>query len=508
MKRAFLLVSFVLSSLFVTGLRSYGQCNSPNEISDGKGLPVELSEANKLWEIELGSHQYSIPTVDGGKIFIGINDSGLSHPILKETGGGIVMCLDEATGEMIWQLVLPRFRKELHKPHYFNQWQCGVCSGAVVEGDRIYLVGSRGDVLCLDRNGQANGNDGPFMDEAQYMGVPKESEVQLTASDGDIIWRYDMITKLRIYPHDVCGSTVLVHGDMLYVCTSNGVDSTHEHVTNELAPSLIVLDKRTGRLIAKDDEKIGTRLFHGQWSSPAAGQVNGKTLIFFGDGVGILHAFEPPSASAEGQVQILKKAWSHDCNPPEYRIRDGKVLPYSLSWRKTPEGPSEIISTPIFYDNRVYVAIGQSPYHGRGGGMLSCIDAASGDEIWSSKLVDRSLSTVCIVEGLLYISDFTGNLHCFDADTGKRYWVHDLGSGVWCASPLVANGKIYIGTEGRDFWVLKAGKEKQVLSESLLESIAITAVTANSVLYIPTQRKLCAYRKAPIATGDHLTKGR
>ena len=59
-----------------------------------------------------------------------------------------------------------------------------------------------------------------------------------------------------------------------------------------LAPSLIVLDKHTGRLAATDDEQIGTRLLHGQWSSPSLGQVGGKTLVFFGGGDGVCYAFE------------------------------------------------------------------------------------------------------------------------------------------------------------------------------------------------------------------------
>ena len=107
-----------------------------------------------------------------------------------------------------------------------------------------------------------------------------------------------MIDDLDVWPQDASNCSVLVHGDFVYVCTSNGVDRSHIRVPRPLAPSLIVLDKKTGRLVAQDDEKIGTRLFHGHWCSPSLGQVNGQELIFWGGGEGVCYAFEPVTATA------------------------------------------------------------------------------------------------------------------------------------------------------------------------------------------------------------------
>jgi hypothetical protein len=280
---------------------------------------------------------------------------------------------------------------------------------------------------------------------------------------------------------------------LLYACTSNGIDDQHDKVPRPNAPTLIVLDKRTGRLVARDDEKIGRRQFHGNWSSPSAGRVNGRTLIFFGGGDGILYAFEPPHSSSPGAgVQILKKVWSRDCNPSEYKFRDGKPVPHSTNSFRTTDGASEIIGAPVFYRGRVYVAIGQSPVYGVGRGCLSCVDAATGAIVWSSKQVERSLATPAIASGLLYIPDLAGNLHCFDARTGQRYWVHSLEGKAWCASAFVADGKVYAGTENNLLWVLKAGKEKRVLSRTRLNSAPITPAAVDGVLYIPTQQTLTA----------------
>ena len=339
------------------------------------------------------------------------------------------------------------------------------------------------------------------------MGLAGTPGTKLQPADGDILWRYNLITGLGVVLHDVCGSTLLVQGNLLYACTSNGIDDKHDKIPRPLAPTLVVLDKRTGRLVAQDNEKIGERMLHCNWSSPSAGRVKGKILVFFGGGDGVLYAFEPPSPSADSGVQNLKKAWSYDCNPLEFRIRDGQPVPYSKSSKNSPEGPSEIIGTPVFHEGRVYVAIGQSPIHGVGQGQLSCVDAATGVRVWSSGLVERTLATVAIADGLLYIPDYTGNLHCFDARTGERYWVHPLESKTWGASAFVADGKVYAGTEANVLWVLKAGKEKQVLSKTRLKATPITPTGVDGVLYVPTQRSLIAIPGKPAASSAGSTGG-
>jgi outer membrane protein assembly factor BamB len=471
----------------------WGGTTSPNMVAAATGLPDDPGNCTPRWEVKLGTHQYSIPTIDRGRVYIGAGDAGVSRPGFTPTGGGIVMCVEQATGQLLWQLASPRYMPGVKPPFHFDQWKCGICSGPVVDGDRVYVVGNRGDILCLDRDGQAHGHAGSFTNELAYMGITNcPPDNARGPTDGRIIWRYDMLSELGIVPHDVCGSTLLIVGDLLYACTSNGLDDRHKKVPAPLAPTLIVLDKKTGRLVARDDEKIGQRLFHCNWSSPSAGQVNGRMLIFFGGGDGILYAFEPPVPAPDGSVQLLKKVWSYDCNPPAYRFRDGQPVPYSLWNRNSPDGPSEIIGTPVCHNGRVFVAIGQSPVHGNGHGCLSCVEAATGQKIWDSQLVDRTLATPAIADGLLYLPDTTGNLHCFDAVTGHRYWVHPLGAKCWIASAFVSDGKVYASTEDSVLWVLKHDKALHVLSRTQLKSRAITPTAVTGVLYLPTQRGLLA----------------
>jgi len=490
-----------------------------NMVSDEKGLPDSFEPGKKgsqgqgidpqttrnvRWTARLGSQTYGNTTIAGGRVFIGTNDDDLGDPRYESTRGGLLKCFDELSGRLLWQLVMPR-RPPSHKGMLYDHLDLGVCSSPTVDGDRVYVVSSRGEVLCLDVHGMADGNEGPFTDEAQYSVPRGKPPVPPGSNDGDIIWMFDMIADLPCCPQDASCSSILIHGDLLYVGTSNGVDQSHDRVPFPLAPSLIVLDKKTGRLVAADDEKIGTRLFHGQWSSPSLGKVGQQTLIFFGAGDGLCYAFEAVTAVSQSPGP-LRKVWSFDCNPPEYKFRDGKPIRYRDGDKRqnrgnrndgTFVGPSEIIGTPVFHNNRVYVATGQDPAHGRAKGILHCIDATkTGDitqsgKIWSYTDIDRTIASPTIADGLLYIPDIAGRIHCLEADSGKCCWVHETKTEIW-SSALVADGRLYIGTK-KGLLVMAAGKEAKVLKEIPLGSPAYcTPVVANGTLYVASQRYLWA----------------
>ena len=86
-------------------------------------------------------------------------------------------------------------------------------------------------------------------------------------------------------------------------------------------------------------------------------------------------------------------------------------------------------------------------------------------------------------------------MHCVDARTGRPFWTHEITGEVW-ASPLVADGKVYLGTRSGGFWVFAANREKKVLSHvELVTPISATATAANGVLYVATMTHLYAVRK-------------
>src|ERR1051325_4324131 len=452
--------------------------NLPILFNPGKLKPgtedIDLQATkNVKWVNKLGSQSYGNPVVAGGKVYVGTNNESPRDP--KQTGDrSILMCFDEKSGEFLWQLVVPK-----HASGKVNDWELlGICSSPTVEGNRVYLVTSRCEVLCLTTEGLAAGNVGPFTDEGQYIAGPGKPKVTPGPKDADIVWRYDMMDELGSFPHNASNCSILIIDDLLYVSTSNGQDWSHVNVPSPNTPSFIALDKKTGKLVGEDNAGIGPRIFHGLWSSPSTGKVNGRQLVFYGGGDGVCYAFDAKPQKGtrapivpvlpgpefkreeEKDTDYLKKVWWLDCNPPEYKAKDGKPIKYPAA-----EGPSEINATPVFYKNRVYVAIGQDPEHGEGVGRLVCVDATKTGDItktgliWDFKEIHRSISTVSIDPdtGLLFIADFSGFVFCLDAETGKKYWEYDMKAHMW-GSTLVADGKVYVGDEDGDFTVLAAAK--------------------------------------------------
>ena len=154
----------------------------------------------------------------------------------------------------------------------------------------------------------------------------------------------------------------------------------------------------------------------------------------------------------------------------------------------------------VFYQDSVYVAVGQDPAHGRGRGVLHCIDARkTGDitetgRVWAYDGIERTIATAAVGDGLVYVPDLAGRLHCLDADTGECYWVYDLKAETW-GGPLIADGKLYIGNK-RMFFVMATGREPKLLSEVRLGNpIYSTPVAANGTVYIASQHHLWAVAK-------------
>jgi outer membrane protein assembly factor BamB len=130
---------------------------------------------------------------------------------------------------------------------------------------------------------------------------------------------------------------------------------------------------------------------------------------------------------------------------------------------------------------------------------MNCIEpkALTGDisqtgRAWTNVSIGRSVSTAAISDGLVYLADFAGIVHCLDAQSGTEYWKHDTEGHIW-GSALVADGHVYIGNENSQFFVLAAGKEKKVIATiDMKDPIYSTAVAANGVLYIGTSVNLYA----------------
>ena len=393
-----------------------------------------------------------------GKIFLGTNNGNPRNPEIQGDKG-VLMCFRESDGRFLWQAVSDKLDSGSD-----NDWQeQGVCSSPAVEGKRLYYVSNRGELICLDTEGFMDGkNDGPF-----------QEEVHKSPSDADIIWKLDMTKDLGVIQLFMASSSPVIWEDLVFLGTSNGRDSSDEKVLAPKAPSFLAVNKDNGKVVWQDNSP-GDGILHGQWSSPALGQVNGVQQAVFPGGDGWIYGFS---------ARTGEKLWRFDLNPKD------------AVWPKT---RNYGVSTPVFNDGRVFMSVGQDPDHPNGVGHTYCIDPSQrGDitesgRVWQYDKISRSISTAAVAEGLVYISDFKGLLHCLDIKTGKPYWTYDMLAPVW-GSPLAADGKVYLGDQDGDVAVLKAGMEMKKISEiDMGNSVYSTPVPANGVLYIMTSSELCA----------------
>jgi outer membrane protein assembly factor BamB len=428
----------------------WGGTPDRNMASSMQGIPASWdiqSGKNVKWVAKLGSQTYGNPVVADGQVYVGTNNSLALNP---QEGGdrGVLMCFRASDGRFLWQHTNPKLADSN------KDWpETGVCSSPLVEGDRLYYVTNRCELVCLDAHGDGKGN-------------------------AKVVWKFDMIKELGVSPHNKAASSPASYGGLVFAATSNGRDASHERVPAPKAPSMIAVDKQTGKSVWQANS-VGDRILDGQWSSPAVGSIGGVVQVVIGEGDGWVRAYEALTG---------KKLWEFDTNPK------------ASAWPKT---RNEIVSTPVIWQDKVFIANGQDPESGQGPGHLYAIDATKRGDItesgrlWHFDKIKRSISTGAIANGLLFYADFTGYLHCLDANTGQLYWTHDTLSAVW-GSPIAIDGKVYLGDEDGDVLIMDAGKqEKLIATVGMGSSIYSTPVPANGTLYLTNRNQLFAIGQKP-----------
>lgn len=503
----------------------WGGSKYKNNTPPGTNIPTEWDVkdgTNIKWKIGIGSQSYGNPIVANGKIYLGTNNgAGLVKRFPNSTDLGCLVAIDEKDGTFVWQHSSPKL-----PTGRVHDWPLqGICCSPYVDGDRLWYVTSRGEVACLDTKGFYDGeNNGPYKAE------PNEN-----TDEADVIWLYDMMGNLGVSQHNMCSCSVTCMGDILFVNTSNGLDESHINLPAPNAPSFMAMNRDTGKVLWTD-KSPGTNILHGQWSSPTFAEIGGVSQVIFGGGDGWIYSFAPEGDGKENS----KLLWKFDCNP-----KNSKWVLGGSGTR------NNIIATPVVYDNLLYVAVGQDPEHGEGIGNMWCInpDGAEGDVsptmvvdkagkpvphrrlqaldadegekeianeksivVWHFDSIDangdgeidyeeemhRACGTATIKDDLLYIADFSGIVYCLDAkaaDENKKptlHWTYDMFSPAW-GSPLVVDGKVYIGDEDGDLSIFDHSKEMKQINEIYMEeSIKSTPIVANNVLYIMTLNTLYA----------------
>jgi outer membrane protein assembly factor BamB/precorrin-6B methylase 2 len=488
-----------------------GHDGTRNSVSGEEGAPVawriEQRRDGQLirgakgvrWSAKLGSATFSSPVVSGGLVWIGTNNS---RPGVKQndTEGSALLCFRAEDGKQVYQYVSPRFGTSRIQDSGF----AGLGSSPLTEGDRLWIVTNRSEVLCLDIGPLQRGD-----------GAPRE------------LWKLDLVKEFDIFPRIFtmgparpCSIGPSWKG-RIFVTTNNGVDQSYAIVPKPNAPSLVCLDKNTGKVHWKDNSPGGNVLLT-QLASPTVAEIGGRVQVVVPQSDGWTRSFDP---------QTGEKLWEFDVNP--------KASRYDI---RGVGNRNCLMGNAVVYEGRVYVASGNDPERGDGIGRLVCIDPTKRGDVSSELAVDsagkplarrrvqavnekegekaipnpnsaliwefvrcgaddfldvmhRSMGSVAIANGLVIAADFSGIVHCLDAKTGKRHWSHDALAAIW-ATPLIVGDKVYVADEDGGIAVFQLSADPKhaepLATTTHSSSICASPVYANGTLYVANRNTLFA----------------
>ena len=459
------------SLVSATGPEVSAPLQPPTTVAHRGNPPVDWDTTtgrNIVWSVELGNEVYGGPVVAGDVVYVGADNTRQMNPAFQNDSG-VLRAFRVTDGAFLWQDVAPRVERGLREFLLPS-----TTSVPYVEGDRLYYVTAECQLRCLDTKGFGDGeNNGPYREE-----VFKDKAA------ADIIWQLDM-PALGVFPHEACNSEVLALGDLLLVSTSNGQNEGHTGVPSPRAPSLIAVNKRSGELIWRAIGP-GGQVLHGSWSSPVAANVDGRMQVLFGGGDGWLRAYDAASG---------KEVWRFDGNP-----KDARWLP-----RAGVLSRSFIIASPVFADGRVFLSMGQSPGHGNAPSFVYAInpngrgDVTQSGLVWTSREVGRVVGTPVVKDGLLYVGDVGGTVHCLDAATGAHLWKHETNDAIWGCF-LLAGDRLYVGNAGGLMTVLRAGRRKELLAQIEMDAPLYARPTVNGdALYLATAHRLYLIAAKPLS---------
>jgi outer membrane protein assembly factor BamB len=432
----------------------------------------ESKRKNVKWTAELGDRTIGSPVVADGKVFVATNNAKPRDPKVQGHKA-VLMAFRESDGQFLWQIAhdVPE--------HWQPRLSGGLPSTPAVVGGYLYYVTSAGEVVCAD------------------------------ADDGTIQWRYDMIKELQVHlyrgwcpvPVAPPWSSPLVVGNLVFVATGNGVDDDGKLVSPR-APSFIALYKRTGKLVWQSNLP-GANSIEGHLSSPAFANHGGRPQVIFAGGDGVIYSFDPKKGAL---------LWKCDCLPERKKKADRDI-------------DNLFVGTPVVVGDKLYVGMGHAPDGTRRTpwSYFLCLDITKKGDVslrnYEAKSVENqasalvwafgglieprpergprvyfgpTISTAAVHEGLVYITEVNGYLHCLDAATGSRVWVYDLAASI-LGSPYLVNGRVYVGTEDGEVVIFAHRRAARVLATiDMEEPITTTPVAANGTLYVATRSKLFA----------------
>jgi len=251
------------------------------------------------------------------------------------------------------------------------------------------------------------------------------------SKDGKLLWQRSVGEEFAAFTtHGGRTMSPIIDGDLVIV---NAAVSNWGTMSNR-ALRFIALNKRTGEI--EYVSTPGGRPYDTAYPAPLIATINGTRLLIAGNGDGAFHAIKP---------QTGEKVWSFVA--AKRAINTGVVVS----------------------GNNVIISHGDENVNSPELGLIAAIDGSQTGDIkqtkWAVQGMQFGFSSPILDGPRVYQIENGSKLRAFDVATGQALWRQDLGT-VQKAPPVMADGKIYVGTESGKFFILRPGADRaEVLSE-------------------------------------------
>ncbi|MFO0903963.1 MAG: PQQ-binding-like beta-propeller repeat protein [Pirellulales bacterium] len=362
-------------------------------------LPVQWSPTqNVSWKQAIPGSGWSSPVVAQGRIYLttAVPPTPESKDLSLRT-----LCLDAKTGQVLWDVEV--FQQNGEKAPKIHGKNSHASPTPILQGDRLFVHFGHQGTAAL-------------------------------STDGKVLWRNSELAYAPV--HGNGGTPALVDGALVF--SADGASD----------PCIIALEQDSGKLRWKTPRQAeAPKKF--SFSTPLVIEVNGRQEII-SPGSNSVDALDP---------------------------RTGKRL-----WQVKYTGYS-VIPRPVYAHGLLFIGTGyDSPT------VMAIRPGGDGDVTdthvaWTVKKGAPHTPSLLVVDDLLYMVSDGGVASCLEAATGKEVWQQRIG-GNYSASPLYADGKIYFQSETGDTTIVKAGRTFEVVGKNALEerTLASYAVTGNALL--------------------------
>lgn len=369
-------------------------------------------------------------------------------------------------------------------------------SAPVVLGDRVYLLNTAGSgadeqerVMCFDadtgrilwehrfnvylsdvpphRVGWASPAGDPATGNVYALGVG--GTLLAFTRDGDVVWERSLGEDFALLTtHGGRTVSPIIDGELVIVSGITFQWGEHGRGTHRW----LAFDKRTGETVYISAP--GSRPYDTTYAPPVIAKVAGTRLLIQGGSDGFIHAIKPQTGEPVWRVEISKRG-----------INTGVVV----------------------QDTTAIITHSEENLDRSEMGMIAAVDASSRGEIqkerarWVRYGWLGGFSSPVLDGERIYQIDNGANLAAFDAKTGRQLWLHNLGT-IQKASPVLADGKLYVGTENGKFFIIRPSAdgarvldEDQLGTESSPEAILASAAVADGRIYVVSDAALYAIGK-------------